>query len=267
MDVVAPPPIVARLCDALLRASDRLVRSLRTDPEPSARAIGTWTVGETAAHASWSPTYFLAVARGEMTEPHAIEDVARNNAEVLATDPERRPRVLADRLERGDEELVSYVRTLEGDPILRPFEGVDVPLSTVLAVELGELLVHGEDIARAARLPGCIPGDEAALTLEGFLPILPFAVDERRAIGCTMRCELRIRHGARARLVLEDGVLRVGPVSSGPVDCRISADPAALLRLVFHRTGIVGPIVRGELFAWGRRPWRAMVLLRVLKTI
>jgi hypothetical protein len=267
LDVVASSPIVARLCDALLRASDRFVRLLRTDPEPSARAIGTWTIGETAAHASSSPTYFLAVARSELTEPHAIEGVARSNAEVLASDPERRPRVLADRSQRGEEELVSFARTLTGDPILRPFDGVDVPLSTVLAVELGELLVHGEDIARAARLPWRIPRDEAALTLEGYLPILPFTVDERRAAGRTMRCELRVRGGTRARLVLEDGVLRVELLSSDPVDGRISVDPAALLRLVFHRTGIIGPIVRGELLAWGRRPWRAMVLPRVLKTI
>jgi uncharacterized protein (TIGR03083 family) len=261
------PPSVGRLCDALDRAGERFVALLRLGPEPSAPAIGRWSVGDTAVHASWSPTYFLGVVRGEMAEPEALDDVARNNARVLAADPERDPRVLADRLDRTHAEFVSYVRTVDGDPVVRPFAGVDVPLSTVLAVELGELLVHGEDIARAARLPWRIPRGEAALTLEGFLPILPFAVDERRAAGRPMRCELPIRGGARARVVLEDGALRVEPASSAPVDCRVSADPVALLRLVFHRTGTLKPILRGELVAWGRRPWRAMTLPRVLKTI
>jgi len=267
MAAMTPSPSIGRLCDALDRASGRFVALLRRGPDPSAPAIGRWTVGETAAHASRSPTYFLAVARGEVADPHSLDDVARSNAEVLAADPERDPRVLAARLAPAHEELVSFVRTVQGDPVLRPFAGVDVPLSTVLAVELGELLVHGRDIARAARLRWRIPRDEAALAGDGLLPILPFAVDEARAARRAMRSELRIRGGARARLVLEHGELRVEPVSDAPLDCRISADPAAFLLLAFHRTGMLGPILRGELIAWGRRPWRAMGLPRVLKTI
>ena len=265
--VSASPPIDG-LCDALHRASGRLTGLLRQDPDPSAPAIGVWSVGETAAHVSHSPTYFLAVARGEATEPEALDDVARSNADVLAADPERRPRVLADRLERAGEELVSFARSLDGDPVVRPFAGVDVPVSSVLAIELGELLVHGLDIARAAKLPWAIPRDEAALTVQGLVPLLPFTVDEGRARRVALRCELRIRGDGRAGLTLEDGALRIGPRQpAGQLDCRLSVDPAALLLLTFHRTGTMRPILRGQMLAWGLRPWRAMTLPRVMKTI
>ena len=264
--VISPPP-VGRLCDSLQRASGRLAALLRRDPDPAARAIGRWNIGETAAHASSSPTHFLAVARGEIADLETIDHVDRSNAEHLASDPERRPRVLAARLERADDELVSYARTVDGDPVVRLFGGVDVPLSTLLAVELGELLVHGDDIARAARFSWRIPRDEAAVALDGLIPLLPAVVDERRARDLRMRCELRIRGGSRAVVEIDRGVLRVEPPSGRPVDCRISADPVTFLLLVFHRVGLIRAIARGGVTAWGRRPWRAARLQTALKTL
>jgi uncharacterized protein (TIGR03083 family) len=260
-------PSVAPLCDSLVAASGRLATMLRRDPDPSAPSIGVWTLGETAAHVSSSSAYFLAVARGQVVEPEDLDHVDRSNAARLAADPERTPRILADRLEQGEEELVAYARSVDGDPIVRPFVGVDLPLSSVLAIELGELLVHGDDIARAARRSWRIARDDAALTLEGFLPLLPFVVDERRAQDVVMRCELRIRGGSRAVVVIDHGALRVESPSPAPVDHRLSVDPATFLLLMFQRVGMLRSIARGKVCAWGRRPWRAMTLRSVLKTI
>jgi hypothetical protein len=53
------------------------------------------------------------------------------------------------------------------------------PLSTLLAVELGEVLVHGHDIARASGLPWSI--DRAQAAAGGMLPLLPHLVDRERA--------------------------------------------------------------------------------------
>ncbi len=264
--VIAPPP-VGLLCDSLQHASERFAALLRRDPDPFAPAIGRWNVGETAAHASSSPAHFLAVARGEVAELEALDHVDRSNAEHLASDPERRPRILADRLERADDALVSYARTVDGDPVVRLFAGVDAPLSTVLAVELGELLVHGDDIARAARLSWRIPKEEAAVALDGLIPLLPAVVDEHRARKMRMRCELRIRGGSRSVVAIDRGVLWVEPPSARSVDCRISVDPVTFLLLVFHRMGPLRAMARGGIIAWGRRPWRAARLQTALKTI
>lgn len=260
-------PSIGRLCDALEAASARFVALLRSEPDPSAHAIGTWSVGETAAHVSMSGGYFLAVLRGEMDDPEVIDENAENNARYLATHPERRPSVLADLAEANDGALVAHARTLEGDPIVEPFAGAKVPASSALAVELGEVLVHGYDIARAARARWTIPRAEAALAVEGFVPLLPFIVDEERARGRRLRCELRIRGGARVVVALEGPTLELEPPSGDPVDCTMSVDPATFLLLTFRRVGLAGVILRGRVTAWGRRPWRAMSLQTVMKSV
>lgn len=267
VSVVSASPIVGRYCDSLRDATERFATMLRLDPDPSLPAIGIWTVGETAAHVASSPTYFLAAGRGDLAQPEALDDVARGNAEVLASDPERTPRVLADRLEHADEALVAYARTVEGDPIVEPFAGVRVPLSSMLAVELAELLVHGEDVGRAARLPWTIPSAEAALALDGLVSLLPAMVDERRAADVALRCELRVRGGSRSIIEIDHGTLRVEPASAAPVDCRLSVDPVAFLLLSYNRVSMPRPVLRGRLVAWGRRPWRAMRLQTSLRSI
>lgn len=264
---MAPSPIVLRFCDSLHAATRRFAALLRLEPDPSLPAIGTWTVGETAAHVASSPSYFLAAARGELDEPERLDDVDAGNAASLASDPERRPGVLAERLERADEALVAYARTADGDPVVEPFAGVRVPLSSMLAIELAELLVHGDDIGRAAHLPWRTPPMEAGLALEGLLPLLPFMVDERSAADVALRCELRVRGGSRSVVEIDRGTLRVEPPSAAPVDCRLSVDPVAFLLLTYNRVSLPGPILRGRLVAWGRRPWLAMRLQASLKTI
>ena len=58
------------------------------------------------------------------------------------------------------------------------------------------------------------------------------------------------------------------PLSSrdrvGPVDCHISADPVAFLIVAYGRGSQWPPILRGKITAWGRKPWRAFGLMRLL---
>jgi hypothetical protein len=108
---------------------------------------------------------------------------------------------------------------------------------------------------------------EAGLALEGLLPLLPFMVDERSAADVALRCELRVRGGSRSVVEIDRGTLRVEPPSAAPVDCRLSVDPVAFLLLTYNRVSLPGPILRGRLVAWGRRPWLAMRLQASLKTI
>jgi len=55
---------------------------------------------------------------------------------------------------------------------------------------------------------------------------------------------------------VHDGSIAVEPAG----DCRISADSAAFLLVAYGRIGQLGPILRGQLIAWGRRPWTALRL-------
>ena len=227
---------------------------MRQVTDPARPAVGFWTIGETARHVAGSPEYFLGVARGDRV-PERLDEVAAGNARALAEDPERDPRILVTRYEQGIRELAGYAGTVTGDPMAEPFAGVRVPLSTVLAVELGETLVHGFDIARAAGLPWRIGTVHAIRTHEGYLPLLPFMLNSERAAGLRLRVELRVRGMARTLLTIENEALRVEAPSGQPADFRLSADPVAYLLLTWHRISPWLPMLRGQVVAWGRRPW------------
>lgn len=67
----------------------------------------------------------------------------------------------------------------------------------MLGIELGELLVHGFDVTRAAGRPWPVGPADAALALGGELRVLPLLLDTGRAAGLRMRLKLHIRHGVR----------------------------------------------------------------------
>ncbi|MCJ7779345.1 MAG: maleylpyruvate isomerase N-terminal domain-containing protein, partial [Acidimicrobiia bacterium] len=160
---------VDSLSRALTEAGNDFASMLRRVRDPDRAAIGSWTVGETAAHVARSAGYFLEVARGETT-PIALDDVADHNDEFLAGNPERDPHVLADRFENDELALLTYAGSLDSDASVELFDRVVVPVSTLLAVELGEVLVHGYDIAGASGLDWPIASDQAALAVGGLLP-------------------------------------------------------------------------------------------------
>lgn len=256
MESASPVPSMGTSRAALTTVGSRFAHMLRMVADPTRPSVGFWSVGETAAHVASSATFFLAVARGE-EKPERLDEVAANNAAFLASDPERDPLTLADRFEVGERELLAYVDAVEGDPILELFEGVEVPLSTLLAVELGEVIVHGFDIAQVSGLSWRIPRGEAAPAASGMLPLLPHVINREVAAGRRARFELRIRGGSSTILELDDGTLRLSPPTQQAVDCRISADPMAYLLLSYGRIGPLRPMVQGKLTAWGRRPWLA----------
>jgi uncharacterized protein (TIGR03083 family) len=264
MTTAGEAQLVDALCGALADAGARLSAIMRRISDPGLRAVGTWSIGETAHHVAAGPGYFLAAARGD-AELVALDGVAADNARDLTGDPERDPRVLADRFDAGIRALVSHAGTVPGDLLVEPFTDVKVPLSCLLAIELDEVLVHGFDIARAAGLAWRIEPAHALLTLEGIMALMPFLLDKQRAAGVRMRVELRIRGMARQILTIRDGALRVQASSNGPVDCRMSVDPVVYLLLIWNRTGPWRPVLRGQLAVWGRRPWLMNRLQRLLK--
>src|SRR5688500_17746026 len=96
---------------ALADVSGRFVALLRSLPEGDRRAIGHWSIGETAAHALVA-VYVdgavlagaevpsgLAGMRDRMLEVVSVGDVAAFTADTLAAEPERRPAQLAARIE------------------------------------------------------------------------------------------------------------------------------------------------------------------------
>jgi uncharacterized protein (TIGR03083 family) len=257
---------IGSMSRALTEAANDFASMLRRVSDPSRSAIGSWTVGETTAHVARSAEYFLEAAKAEAT-PVALDDVADHNAEFLSDNPERDPRILADRFENNELALTTYVGSLDGDPAVEVFDEVVVPMSTLLAVELGEVLVHGYDIAGASGLDWPIGSQHAALAVGGLLPILPHMINPTKAAGFDARIGFRIRGGIEATLVFDDGVLQIEAADGPSVDCRLTVDPTTYLLLSFNRITSTIPTLQGKVVAWGRRPWLAVKMASLFKTI
>ncbi|HSN44265.1 MAG TPA: maleylpyruvate isomerase family mycothiol-dependent enzyme, partial [Propionibacteriaceae bacterium] len=242
------------LCEALAHAAVDFAALLARVTDPSPRAIGTWTIGETANHVSGSARNLVAIASGR-ARPHSLGDVDEANARDLAADTERDPGRLVPRFTRGEAELVDWLRAAPGDPQIELFEDVQVPSSTMAAMELGEILVHGRDIARAARLPWRVDPAQSALVLQGYVPLLPSMLDSERAASSHLTIDLRVRGVSPIVIRVRDGVLDVEEPGAQRVDCHVLVDPDVYLLLNWNRISPVPALLTGRMVIWGRAPW------------
>jgi hypothetical protein len=80
-------------------------------------------------------------------------------------------------------------------------------------------------------------------------------VDAERAAGLRATYDIRIRGGERFHFAFSDGMLRIEDPSPEPVDCHLSADPVAMLRVIWNRQNQWSAIAQGKLLPWGRKPW------------
>jgi hypothetical protein len=139
------------------------------------------------------------------------------------------------------------------------FQGqMALDLAGVTGAELGEVLVHGYDIAKATGRPWPVAADDARLALRAALRLTSAYINPDTARGHTGGYDLRIRGGPRVVIRFTDGCASLEQPGEAPVDCHILAAPVALLFVLYGRIPQWGPIAKGQLLTWGRRPWRAL---------
>ena len=281
----APVPVDwVRAQDALRREVGRVTALLRSVRNPSAPAIGHWSVAELAVHLSqvwlvvpglsqadlsavweWFPG--LESRSGESLIPD-VWDLANATSLGVSTEQERDLAVLADRIEQraaayfdacgaggpGDHELPWLV------------QGSKLSRAAMTCHLLNENVVHAYDIATADGQKWAIDPDSALIVLEGFVfnvmrSLDPRAlVDQDRAGSVQANLELRLRGGGRHVFAFDRGEVDVQPPGHRRIDCTISAEPAAMLLVVWARKSQWWAIARGKLLTWGRKPWLALRL-------
>ncbi|MDQ4097725.1 MAG: SCP2 sterol-binding domain-containing protein [Actinomycetota bacterium] len=288
----APAP-VARVdwreaAAALADEVARVTTLLRTIHDGSVPALGQWSIAEVAMHLSQAWMVVTGLAEDDLSNAHRVFPTARGSGGVsliremwdlsevtmagVRADPERNLGVVADRI---DERAGAFLgglgpKSAEGHHAWL-VEGVIVSLPTLVCHLLNETMVHGYDIACAAGRRWAISRPRAALILDGFLvPVLASLpprtmVDQQKARGRRITYELRVRGAQRHLFVFDDGELLIEPPGARPVDCHISADPAAMLLVAWARRSQWSAIAQGQLVAWGRKPWlgpRLRILVR-----
>ena len=259
---------------ALRNAAERTAVMLRTVPDGAARVPGLdWTAAETAAHVVGELSFYTGFLTGQrdardLPETDGAPRTAahRNaaaNARQLSEFPDRDMARLADAITGAAAEFAAAAAGRPDTDSAVVSNGMTITVPVMTAALLGEQVVHGLDIARAAGLPWAISAQDAILVLTGLLAMVPEYVDQQAAAGRHVSYELRLRGGPRYRLSFDDGTLTV--TEPGPkADCVISADPVAFLLVGFGRTGQWGQILRGKMVASGRKPWLGFGFGRLL---
>ncbi len=249
---------------ALREAAARAAGLLRAVPQPATTVPGlAWTVSETATHLAAELRDYAAFARGTLDPgpplaPGDRETAAQRSAEAnaaqLARFPERDLTRLAGQLVPAAEDfLAAAAQHGPGERIVTS-NGLPMTTATMTSALLGELVIHGLDIARAAKLRWSISRAEALHVIAGVMAMVPDYLDRQRAAGLHVSYELRFRGGPRYRIEISDGAASITEPGPRP-DCWISADPVAFLLVGYGRSGQWGPILRGQLLAGGRKPW------------
>ncbi len=265
------PDTMAHARAALRDVVPSLVALVRSVPDAGSASVGTWTVGDVAAHLSHVFRFDTDAVAGRPV-PQAIvttAGMAEVNAKMLAEDGERDPAVLADRigtLANEFDDVASRSRAATVDWL----QGTRLPTSAVACHLLEECLIHGHDIARALGRPWPIQRHHALLAIEGaafpLIAALPPSafLNQEKAGSFRARFELRLRGGGRTALVFDGGSLTLDAAGARDVDAHISADPSALMLVFIGRHGIGKPLLGGKLAVWGRRPWKLTRMFTVI---
>jgi hypothetical protein len=265
------PDTMAQARAALRDVVPSLVALVRSVPDANSASVGTWTVGDVAAHLSHSFRADTDAIAGRPVPEATVTKagIAEATAKLLAEDGERDPAALADRIGTLANEF-DDVASRSQSATVDWLQGIRLPPSAVAGHLLEECLIHGHDIAKATRRPWPIRRHHALLAVDGFaLPLIaalpPTAwVDQEKAGSFRARIELRLRGGRRTLMVLDNGSLTLDAAGARDVDAHISADPRAFLLVFIGRQGIWKPLLEGKLAAWGPRPWKLTRMLTVM---
>lgn len=267
-------PALRRQLEEVALRLDSLLRSVT---DPSRTAIGTWSIAETAVHLLEVTAVDAVVAAGvdpppalepviERASTVGITEVEELNKLALDCEPTRDPKELADKIGSHVDRLLTASTGLHGAEAVRWLGGITASSGGVVAHLISEMLIHGRDIATAARKPWPIPTNAARLFYETFFfdvlrsPEIATFVEGRPTTDRPMSAEFRLRGTAPVHVVFDGGSLTVSDRGRG-ADVRILADPAALLLVMFERMHPLRAALTGRVIVVGRRPWRIRRLM------
>ena len=249
---------------AMKAAGNDLVYAVRNISDPTAPAIGEWSTGDVAAHLIDVFEAGSEIVAGKGTPFTGPDGTATNNDARLNARAERDPKVLADLLDKALTEYGATLDGIDGDPFV-PWADFEVPVSTAVCVELAEALVHGYDVTKAEDKPWNLDPQRIGIAMKGLGPVTEHYVDPQTAAGFTGTFDLRLRGQWAQHFVFTDGELSVQDPADRKVDVHISADPVAFTLVGYGRIPQWGPMAKGQLLAWGRKPWLAMKFSKLLR--
>lgn len=257
-------PTLDEAANVLERAIPRVTALVRDVPSGALRVPHLeWTIAETAAHLWSGVTMCTGLLEGRSHPWPDIDSRAKTNAAIIAEIQERDPTALAALIERDAPAMAATFRAYGAKPISYVF-GTPASATTALAGIATEFLIHGWDIAQSVGVPWPIaPADAIVITRAG-CEVWPMFVAPGAA-NFQGTYEFSLRGGPIITMSFSEGRLTVGEGKATRPDCRISANPSSLLLSFYGRLGLWSPALKGQMLAYGRKPWLALRLPSLLR--
>jgi uncharacterized protein (TIGR03083 family) len=240
---------------ALRRSTAQLERLLGAAGDPARPVRGlTWSVGEVAAHlAAVAQDYRMHVEGG----PGYPVPVARRSEVIeagLARISERDPRQLVVRIRDDLDAIADAVSKGTSDAVSRWYAEAQITLPLLGAIVVGEVLVHGWDIAHSTGGITTLDPDASRFALLATVAITPLFVTARGATA-DATLEFRIRGHETVTLRLANGTATTTPGGNDRPDLWFAGEPAPFLLWYHARTGQLRPFLNRSIRFGGRRPW------------
>jgi uncharacterized protein (TIGR03083 family) len=236
---------------------------LLTFDDLQVRVLGDWTARDVAAHFVEGIQAYRNFVEGNGSPYVVLEERAAVSAAAIRGNTETDPRALVERIHAETERIVASAVAIDGDPEVPWHTGHPMPISCALGLLVGEVIVHGWDLAQVAGVRWSVPDSWAHTVLRATTPMLPVFLDPVKSARVTSTYDIRMRGKDAPRIVLRlaDQKLTVHQArAAGKVDCYLSGDPLALLLVLYGRKSPISQALRGKALAWGRKPWRGLTM-------
>jgi Mycothiol maleylpyruvate isomerase N-terminal domain len=249
--------------------------------DPGTRATVKWSVADMTAHVTTIAllnTMLLQAAPVSLHIPGLTEAIAATtvesvhglNDQVLSYFTERDAGRLVGMLRDHVDLMLTASRTRDPAETFSWLGGARLPLAGMFAHMVNELLIHGNDIARAVKVPWAMPPEDAALFFDLFYVGLVSGNTSRlldgskRPLKRRIAVEFRSGYTIPVTFVVRNGKATIEPAGLG-VDATIRFDPATLNMMMFGRISKSRAVLTGKIVIGGRRPWLMPAFLRTFR--
>lgn len=251
-----PTEMLALARRSLMSATERMAELLAATPDSSVLAQRCeWSLREVAAHLIMGTLMVTDMANGipglaTSLEPGYVKVFnERRIADLPEVDPVKLSRLLLD----GVEAFLDTTIDRPGDDPVTFHTGLSHTLFGLVGIYLGEVLLHGFDMACAVDRPWPIDAGDASLVLAAYTPLFAVQAHPERTRGLTAAFGLELRGAGSMTVRFTDGAFGVEP-DGGPVDATLSADPVAFLMVGSGRLSRYEAVALGGLAIGGDRP-------------